>query len=296
VRAASGSKPAATVVGAGVIGLTCAHALREAGHRVTVIAPDRPSVSEVAGGLWLPYAAGESDDVMRWAMETLPWLERRGHRSRPYLHLEREEPWWLQALAPHRARPARRDELPAGYERGWLCSVPLVAMGRHLDSLRLDVIIRATVASLDEIPGLVVNCTGFAARELAGDALVVAERGQVAYVRARPDTPCLCDEDEFIYVLPREDVCVVGGSSERGDEDDTVRDEQTALLVSRASRIVPELALADVIGARAGLRPTRTGGPRVERVDRVIHCYGHGGAGVTLSWGCAEEVARLAAQ
>ncbi len=27
---------------------------------------------------------------------------------------------------------------------------------------------------------------------------------------------------------------------------------------------------------------------------RVVHCYGHAGAGITLSWGCAEEVVALA--
>jgi D-amino-acid oxidase len=288
--------PPITIVGAGVIGLTCAHALSDAGHRVSVIAGDAPTVSEVAGGLWLPYASGDSDDVLRWAMDTLPWLERRGHHSRPYLHLEQEEPWWLPALGPHRARPARRDELPAGYERGWLCNVPLVAMRRHLDSLRSLKITRVMVSSLQEISGLVVNCTGLGAHELAGDDQIIAERGQVAYVRARPDIPCLCDEDQLIYVLPREDVCVVGGTNEPGDEDDTVRDEQTELLLARARRIVPELASAELLGARAGLRPARFGGPRVERVDRIIHCYGHGGAGVTLSWGCAQEVVKLAAE
>ena len=64
-----GPQCAVTAIGAGVIGLTCAHALREAGYRVTVIAADQPRVSDVAGGLWLPYAVGDSADVMRWALE-----------------------------------------------------------------------------------------------------------------------------------------------------------------------------------------------------------------------------------
>jgi D-amino-acid oxidase len=62
---------------------------------------------------------------------------------------------------------------------------------------------------------------------------------------------------------------------------------------------VPELAGARVLGERVGLRPARRGGPRVEAEDlpgggRVVHAYGHGGAGMTLSWGCADEVTTLA--
>ena len=61
-----------------------------------------------------------------------------------------------------------------------------------------------------------------------------------------------------------------------------------------AGLLVPELATARVLRHRVGLRPAR---PRCawseERCGdaRVVHCYGHGGAGVTLSWGCADEVA-----
>ena len=44
---------------------------------------------------------------------------------------------------------------------------------------------------------------------------------------------------------------------------------------------------ARVLEHRVGLRPARPS-VRVERDGDVVHCYGHGGAGVTLSWGTAD--------
>ncbi len=285
-----------TVIGAGVIGLTCAHALESAGHRVTVVAADSPRVSDVAGGLWLPYATGEGDELLSWAIETYAWLEGIGVRIREYLHLETEEPWWLNALPRDRVRSARARELPAGYDRGWVCQVPLVEMPRHLKALEPRVIVRRTVASLADVPGLVVNCTGLAARELAADPTVVAARGQVVHVTTVPGLPCVCDEDEMIYILPREDRTVVGGSYEPGNDSTAVDPVQTERLLARGRTLAPQLAEAKLLGAQAGLRPVRRGGPRVDRVGDVIHCYGHGGAGLTLSWGCARRVVELAAE
>ncbi len=276
--------------------MTCAHALREAGYRVTVIAGDQPRVSEVAGGLWLPYAAGDSDEVMRWALETLSWLEARGFPPREYLHLQTSEPWWLDALPDDRVRHARTEELPAGYDRGWVVRVPLVEMPGHLNALEPKRPVRRTVTSLDEITGLVVNCSGLAARELAGDPTVSAARGQVVHLTRLPDVPCICDEDQMIYVLPRSDRTIVGGSFQPGNEHQAVEPEETESLLARARRLVPRLTRAKVLEVRAGLRPIRADGPRVERVDDVIHCYGHGGAGLTLSWGCARRVVELVAR
>ena len=283
-----------TVIGAGVIGLTCAHSLREAGYRVTVIASDRPRVSDVAGGLWLPYAAGDSEEVMQWAMETLFWLEGLGYCARECLYLQTSEPWWLHALPEDRVRQARPEELPAGYDHGWVLRVPLVEMPRHLKALEPPHIVRRTVTSLDELSGLVINCTGLAARELADDPTVSAARGQVVHLTTLSGVPCLCDEDQMIYILPRKDCTVVGGSYEPGNENETVDSAMLASLLFRACGLVPRLAEAEVIGARVGLRPIRADGPRVARVDDVIHCYGHGGAGLTLSWGCARRVVELA--
>jgi hypothetical protein len=64
---------------------------------------------------------------------------------------------------------------------------------------------------------------------------------------------------------------------------------------------VSELFEENLIDVRVGLRPGRRGGVRLE-VDRVlstdkqtlIHNYGHSGEGITLSWGCADDVVKLA--
>ena len=57
---------------------------------------------------------------------------------------------------------------------------------------------------------------------------------------------------------------------------------------------MPALAGAPVVSRGVGLRPARPA-VRLERDGGVVHCYGHGGAGVTLSWGCAEDVVALIA-
>jgi D-amino-acid oxidase len=293
------SGPDVLVVGAGVVGLTCAVALREAGMQVEVVGRDAPLVSEVAGGLWLPYATGTDDRTLGWARATYAWLEQQGAPMTDYVHVEDgPDPWWLAAVPAGRARRAQAHEVPAG-RRGWVARVPLVPMPRHLEALRrrAGAIVHREVAALEDLPGIVVHCTGLGARALAGDDAVVPIRGQVVHVRPRTGAtvPCIADEDEGTYVLPREDVCVVGGIHAEGDWDDAVRETETADILARAERLVPGLAGAEVLGVRAGLRPGRHGGVRLEREGDVVHCYGHGGAGVTLSWGCAQEVVRLVA-
>jgi D-amino-acid oxidase len=176
--------------------------------------------------------------------------------------------------------------------------VPLVQMPRHLAWLRERAggVRVQEVESLAGLAPLVVNCSGLGAARLAGDDSLVPARGQVVYLRPPPGggVPCVCDEDELTYVLPREDAVVCGGVHQEGDWETATRPEETADILARCIRLAPVLEGAEVIGAKAGLRPVRRGGARVEREGDVIHCYGHGGAGVTLSWGCAQAVVDLA--
>ncbi len=96
------------------------------------------------------------------------------------------------------------------------------------------------------------------------------------------------------YVIPRSHDVVVGGTDVEGDWSRTPSPEVAEGILARGARLVPELAHARVIRHKVGLRPARPE-VRLEREGRVVHCYGHGGSGVTLSWGCADEVAELVA-
>ena len=111
----------------------------------------------------------------------------------------------------------------------------------------------------------------------------------------------MLDEDEttgVTYIIPRSRDCYLGGSAEEGNWS-LEPDMKTAQeIIERCARIAPEVLNARVVEHLVGLRPGRST-VRLEAEPQpngklVIHNYGHGGAGITLSWGCAEEVARLA--
>jgi D-amino-acid oxidase len=115
-------------------------------------------------------------------------------------------------------------------------------------------------------------------------------RGQVAYVEQVGLDRWWLDNSGPTYVVPRERDIVVGGTDVEGEWSRTPSPETAEEILARATRLVPELRGARVLRHKVGLRPVRPA-VRLERVGDVVHCYGHGGAGVTLSWGVADEVA-----
>jgi len=143
---------------------------------------------------------------------------------------------------------------------------------------------------------VVVNCAGLGSRELVSDRTLLPVRGQVVVVAQFGLTEWLLaghDPEQLIYIVPRQDTVLLGGTAEDGDEDLTVRPRTAAAIVRRCSELLPELGSARILAHRVGLRPAR---PSVRLETEltgsgpVVHCYGHGGAGVTLAYGCAEDV------
>jgi D-amino-acid oxidase len=174
---------------------------------------------------------------------------------------------------------------------------PVVDMPRYLDWLTHRVydaggtLTRMALARLPDAP-LVVNCSGLGSRALAGDTSTTPVRGQVVVVEQFGLDEWWLDEDGPTYVIPRTDDVVLGGTEEEGEWSRTPSPDIAADIVRRAADLVPDVASMKVLQHRVGLRPARPE-VRLERVGEVVHCYGHGGAGVTLSWGCADEVLGL---
>lgn len=307
-----------TVVGAGVIGLTAALALTEAGHDVEVLADATgdATTSAIAGAIWLPFRAGPPAAVTRWAARTRAWLTALAVDT-PAAGVDLLEvvvvddgapPWWADAVGPLVRGPTSLPGAPAG----WSFQAPRVDPRLHLPwltaQLRRPVRV-AHVARLADVAGdVVVNATGLRARALTGDAELVGLYGQVLVTAAGALDPGLSlsddrDDAALFYTIPRRALpgrpaeVVIGGCAVPRPDDDPLRPDPA--IRARIERQLADLGLAPgaLLRERAGLRPYRPT-VRVERdaaLPHVIHAYGHGGAGYTLARGCAEDVVELVA-
>lgn len=305
------------VVGAGVIGLTCALRLLESRHEVAVVAsalsPD--TTSDAAAALWYPYRAFPRDRVLAWSARSYDVFReleadpRTGVRLTRGMELVRhavERPWWAEAVADLERLPA--DRTPIGYAGGWRLTAPVADMSCYLPWLAGRVaalggsVVRRQLTGLDDgfsSADLVVNCAGLGAALLADDPSVTPVRGQVVYVRQVGLGEWLLDQGDprqLTYVVPRTADVVLGGTAEEGAAGTEPDPLIAAAILERCRALVAALRDAEVIGHRVGLRPARPA-VRLEAEQHpagpVVHCYGHGGAGVTLSWGCADDVAEL---
>ncbi len=307
----------AIVVGCGVCGLTSAVRLLEAGFRVRIVARERTpnTTSDVAAAVWYPFRCGPPDRALLWSRSTFRALRDLARDPATGVTMvegidlhERETgrgPWWEEAVDT--VRRADPGELVAGYAAGYVFTAPVVAMPRFLTWLEARVaelggtIESRGITDLDALlleASLVVNCTGLGARELVGDDDVGPLRGQIVRVapgHARRFMQAGGGHSPLTYIVPRPDCTVLGGTEDEDVWDLEVDPGTAKAILARCIALEPALANAQVLSHAVGLRPGRSE-VRLETVRRpggvIVHNYGHGGGGVTLSWGCADDVAR----
>jgi len=305
------------VIGAGVIGLTTGICLAEAGSAVTIrtAAPPEQTTSVAAGAVWGLVRVGPRDRVLLWGQAGLEALSKlaaepgTGVRMATGREVSRAplRPYYWTNLLPG-LRRCGRSELPEGFTHGWHYTAPVATMPVYLGYLRarfeqaggtLEV---ARVGSLAELAGAaptVVNCSGAAARDLVPDPAVMPVRGQVVLAANPGIEEFFINRDEeppwIVYMFPHGDTVLLGGTNEEGSTDLDPKTDIAERIVARCAQIDPRLREPTILGHRVGLRPAR---PEVRLESEPFgggvlwHNYGHGGAGNSLSWGCAAELTK----
>ncbi|KAI0756278.1 nucleotide-binding domain-containing protein [Daedaleopsis nitida] len=256
------------------------------------------------------------------------------------------EALWYKDL-PRNFRVLRPDELPAGQTRGVGFQTVSVCPTHYLPWLKAELLARGVAFERKHVPsypaacalagarGVLVNATALGARSLIGleDELVYPIRGQTLVIDNPRVNEFMCTElgtepaGDATYIIPRPwpnahgFTTVLGGKYQPGAWDTSFSAADARGILARCAALAPAVAdpATRVRAHNVGLRPARTGGPRVEAewVDAplaededadtdmdegrgrergrvlVVHAYGFGGAGYQASWGVAEEVGSL---
>ncbi len=204
------------------------------------------------------------------------------------------------------------SELPAGFTSGWRFSAPVISMPVYLDylqarfqsaggSVRYGRAFASLAAAASQVSAdVIVNCSGIGAHDLVPDPDMVPVRGQ-AVVVANPGIGDFFigvgqEPGDLTYLFPHQDTVVLGGTEQPGSWDRQPDPATTNRILRACEAVQPRLRGSPVLAHKVGLRPVRPAvrleAERTGDGRPLLHNYGHGGAGVTLSWGCALDVTR----
>ncbi len=311
----------ALVLGCGVIGLTSGIRLLEEGYDVEIAAANIPpdTTSNVATAYWYPFRVNPPEKVLPWAITTyntylelcnIPDIGIGLFNFIQIFDHKVDDPYWSAAVKEFRR--AGPDELLPGYVDGYVALIARIETPIYMEYLvnrfkesggkitKLDREIEVINEVLDDNK-LIINCSGLGAKKIFNDEEVFPIRGQLVKTTNPGLKDCLNEEEGPLavsYVVPHPTYCILGGSADDNNWDLDEDPELSSEILRKCEVLEPRLKNARVLGTRVGLRPGRSEVRlELEQISSdctVIHNYGHGGAGFTLSWGCAEEVVTLA--
>jgi glycine/D-amino acid oxidase-like deaminating enzyme len=237
----------AAVIGCGAVGLATARLLQRHGFAVRIYARDLPplTTSNIAAGQWSPFSVFSASDVTDSFMTQfrrasrlayrhyqdlvgpdygVSWIDNFTLSARPIATgaIERDLPEifpGIRDLEPH------EHPFPSRYVRRVITmlvetSTYLRAMERDVRLGGAELVVREFTdpAELIGLPEpLIINCTGLGARDLFGDEDMVPVRGQLEVLLPQSEIDYILLPGNGLYMMPRSDGIVLGGSFENGD-------------------------------------------------------------------------------
>lgn len=248
--AATGLRDCA-VIGCGVIGLSTGRILQQRGYQPVIYAKAMPpdTTSNLAGGLWDPVTVFDGDHVtpefLRQFSDAAHLAHRRyqllagdeyGVRWLPIYNLRNDHPFRAPAPAGTNGSvddlfPEMRDlaggENPFHVKYARRRDVMLIEPSVYLDKLIRDFLVGGgkvqiknfgNVSELQDLPqSLLFNCTGLGAKALFNDPELTPIKGQLSFLLPQPEVNYCTVGPDDLYMFPRRDGIVLGGSHERGN-------------------------------------------------------------------------------
>lgn len=249
------------VLGCGVVGLSTARLLQLRGYNPIIYAKEMPpfTTSNIAGGYWDPvtlYDVGRVTPEFRnqlgraalFAMRTYQSLagEPYGVRWLPVYSLSSNGP-----ITPARTESPYRDIEPLFPETQQLApgqhpfgalyarkrysmliepAIYLSALVRDFQIAGGHIVIREFQAA-EEIGALsetvIYNCTGLGARLLFGDQELIPVKGQLVFLLPQAEVEYMTVGPGDIYMFPRHDGVLLGGTHDRDVWDTSVNPSVT---------------------------------------------------------------------
>jgi len=303
------------VIGAGISGLSTAYVLVNNDFEVTIIAKAfSPNItSNKAAAFWFPYHVRSDARGINWVETSYQYFKDLSADEASGISFIKivkgikegiiDDDRWIAFMPENTCKEVPIEQLPKGYAQGFEAKVPLVETQLFLPYLQQVLTAKGVVFKEANVTNLqivassydtVVNCTGLGASQLCNDASLFAVRGQVLLVEPGFPNAIFLDNHTPTYIVPRQDATIIGGTYEEHVNVETTEPETLQQLLVKASNVFPELQEKRIIGNWAGLRPFREAVRLEKEVNsNIIHNYGHGGSGFTLSFGCAEAVLQL---